>query len=392
MAAAGQPMVAGAASDGSPGRLAAVVPARSPRSSPARRVRRLWRRISHGRRLRALRSDGALLVALTLASVGLCWAGTAWPRLFPESTLALVVLAGGLMLRRRSLLLLHVVVAATLAYAVVGRPSVGIGSVGVVVVTGAAVLVLSRTRTRLGVPGTSGETMLVDLRDRLRQQGEMPPLPAGWHAEIVLRPAGGDSFSGDFLVASRPGDGATLEVGLVDVSGKGRSAGTRALLLSGAFGGLLGSMAPGGFLQAANSYLLRQDWDEGFATAVHVVVDLASGEYVVRSAGHPPIAQFAAGSGRWRLRDAARGPALGVIPGATYLGETGRLGRGDALLLYTDGLVEVPGRDLSLGIDRLLGHAERLVTRGFRHGARTLIDSVASGRSDDRALVLIWRT
>ena len=42
-------------------------------------------------------------------------------------------------------------------------------------------------------------------------------------------------------------------------------------------------------------------------------------------------------------------------------------------LLYTDGLVEVPGRDLSVGIDKLLGEAERLVPRGFTGGGEVLV-------------------
>ena len=234
--------------------------------------------------------------------------------------------------------------------------------------------------------------MLVDLRDRLRAQGEMPDLPAGWAAEVVLRSANGASFSGDFLVASRTTDGATLELAIVDVSGKGLDAGTRALLLSGAFGGLLGALPAKEFLSAADAYLLRQDWEEGFATAAHLVLDFGSGDYVVTTAGHPPAAQFHAGSGRWVLRDLTEGPLLGVTQDATFTGESGRLDRGDALLLYTDGLVEVAGRDLSEGIDKLLGEAERLVTKGFRHGARRLIDAVAAGGGDDRALVLIWRT
>jgi serine phosphatase RsbU (regulator of sigma subunit) len=65
---------------------------------------------------------------------------------------------------------------------------------------------------------------------------------------------------------------------------------------------------------------------------------------------------------------------------------------GDALLFYTDGLVETPDRDLSIGIDRLLGMAERLVTGGFTSGARTLMSAVPDTESDDRACVLIWRT
>ena len=174
------------------------------------------------------------------------------------------------------------------------------------------------------------------------------------------------------------------------MSGKGLQAGTRALLLSGAFGGLLGSVPAGEFLAAANRYLLRQDWDEGFATAVHLVVNLKTGEYECYSAGHPPIAQLAAGSGKWSLLDTV-GPALGILDDVAYRPTHGKLAPGDALMLYTDGLIELPGRDLSIGLDRLLGAAETLQTRGFNGGADRVVDAVARKTNDDRAIVLLWR-
>jgi serine phosphatase RsbU (regulator of sigma subunit) len=207
----------------------------------------------------------------------------------------------------------------------------------------------------------------------------------------VLRPAGGAPFAGDFVVSSCADGGRRLDIALVDVSGKGVEAGARALLLSGALGGLLDAMEPTDFLPAANRYLIGQDWDEGFATAVHLSLDLDNGAYLIESAGHPPTAHFDAGSGRWSLLDTA-GPALGLIPKATYDADRGFLRPGDALLLYTDGLVEVPGRDLTVGIDKLLGAAEHLVARGFRGGAALLVEQVASDGSDDRGLVLIWRS
>ena len=63
-------------------------------------------------------------------------------------------------------------------------------------------------------------------------------------------------------------------------------------------------------------------------------------------------------------------------------------------MLYTDGLVEAPGRDIDAGTDRLLGEAERMLSAGFARGAPGLVSNLqgAGSGSDDCALVLIWRT
>ena len=349
-----------------------------------------WRLSTYARR-HLTHSQGVVLLGLSAcaAAMGaLFLQDSMW---FPLPSLVLVLLAGGFLLSVRALVLLDLVVAAVLAFELSRADDVPPGGVAVVASTAAMVHLLARSRGRLGVQGTRGDSMLVDLRDRLTAQGEMPALPAEWSAEVVLRSAGGASFSGDFLVATRSDDGRHLEVALVDVSGKGVDAGTRALLLSGAFGGLLGSVPHEEFLPATNRYLIRQEWEEGFATVAHVMIDLASGDYVVSVAGHPPAVQFAAGSGRWRVSEASEGPLLGIFPDAKFVSERGRLDRGDALLMFTDGLIEKPGQDISVGIDKLLGEAERLVTRGFRHGARRLIDRVAAAHNDDRAVVLVWR-
>ena len=82
------------------------------------------------------------------------------------------------------------------------------------------------------------------------------------------------------------------------------------------------------------------------------------------------------------------------LHGAAAQSEQGVLQRGDALMLYTDGLVEAPGRDIDVGTDRLLGEAERMLTSGFRAGAPALVAAMQReiGGSDDCALVLLWRT
>jgi hypothetical protein len=265
------------------------------------------------------------------------------------------------------------------------------GSYVVLGIVAAIALKQSVDRQRLGLSAGRGEAMLLELRDRLRLQGELPGLPGGWNAEVEQQQAGGSSFGGDFLLAALTDRGRSLELVLVDVSGKGVEAGTRALMLSGALGGLLGAVPPHRFLQAANEYLIRQQWGEGFATALHLTVDLGNGRYRITSAGHPPAVHYSGGNGVWQVVE-PKGVVLGLLPDADFGSVEGELRRYDALLLYTDGLVEVPGRDLELGIDRLLGAAERLIPRGFDGGAQRLLADAAPAASDDRALVLLWRS
>ncbi|WP_405742025.1 serine/threonine-protein phosphatase [Streptomyces sp. NBC_01525] len=342
-------------------------------------------------------SDGPALAAL-LFSVVLIAGGTLWhPEWFGPTALVLPVIAGGLLLRPANLLALYAASATALIVEAAlfgpydeGPDRITPGTVLIVAAVGLTGLLIAQFRSRVGVPWRRGSTMLFDLRERIRVQSELPRLPEGWHHEMALRPAGGQSFSGDFVVASRTQGGNILEVVLTDVSGKGMDAASRSLLLSGAFGGLLGSLPPNSFLPAANGYLLRQDWDEGFATSIHLVLDLESGDYELLSAGHLPALQLCAGTGRWEEKS-GEGPLLGVYDGAQFDPVKGRLRPGDVLMMFTDGLVESADRDIAEGMDRLTGEADRYVAAGFAGAAWHLIEAVAKDVNDDRALLLICR-
>ena len=332
----------------------------------------------------------ALLVALTILVFLLTtFAGL---RAMPALGLVVPVVLGGIVLERPALRLLALVVVC--AYVAEGTEKgwaqLRWGSALVLAIVIAVAVELARDRERLGLSAGRGESILLALRDQLLRQGELPALPRGWNSDVALRSAGGTTFGGDFIVSALSGDGRRLELAVVDVSGKGLDAGTRALMLSGALGGLLGTIAPEKFLAAANTYLLRQEEIEGFATAVHVTIDLTTGHYRLSSAGHPPAAHYSGGSGRWGLVE-LDGTLLGLLPDARFDVAEGQLNPYDALLLYTDGLIEAPGRDLSVGIDRLLGGAERLVPRGFAGGASAIVEEVAPVANDDRAVVLLWR-
>lgn len=261
----------------------------------------------------------------------------------------------------------------------------------VLVASMALLFALARSRAHHGVRTFDGDRMLADLRDRLFRLGDIPPLPVGWRAERAFASAHGHAFAGDFNVTVLDRDEGRLEMILTDVSGKGQRAGTRALILGGVMGGLLGSAPSQEVLSMTNSFLDRERWDEGFATAVHVGVDLETGEAVVASAGHPAAVHYDAGSGRWRPVLGGRGPALGVVPEADFPQARLTLQRGDALLVCTDGVIESRGRTLDDGIDWMLGTAEASLVNGLPGLADHLVRNGRAGHDDDRAVVVVWR-
>ena len=341
--------------------------------------------ITRNRRAAFILSAAAIAISVAAVHVSVSW--------FSPGVMILPILAGGLLLWPRALRIFFAFVAAAVVYNAV-KGKAGAGIVATIALTALFADVLARTRKKLGVLGLRGDQMLIELRDRIRAQGKLPDLGEGWGSSVVLKAAGGSEFGGDFVVSSF--DGKILEVALVDVSGKGIDAGTRALLLSGAFGGLLGSVPREEFLPACNAYMRRGPAREGFVTAVHLSLDLASGEYLISSAGHPPAVHYDGAAGRWRITR-AHGIVLGVVAdlhSVSSESEHGVLQRGDALMLYTDGLVESPGRDIDAGTDRLLGEAERMLATGFKAGAPALVATMQReiGGGDDCALVLIWRT
>jgi hypothetical protein len=360
-----------------------------------RSVRRAAGRLNYQVRQQFITRNRRVAFGLTLIVVAIAVAAvhvSAW--WFSPGVIILPILCGGLLLWPRALRILFGIAAVGIAYDV-AKHKAGAGIVATIVVTAVFADVLARTRGKLGTRGLRADRMMIELRDRIRAQGTLPELGDGWGSMVVLRPAGGSSFGGDFVVSHS--DGKSLEVALVDVAGKGMDAATRALLLSGAFGGVLGSVPRESFLPACNAYLLRGKAAEGFVTAVHFAVDLATGEYTLSSAGHPPAVHFDANTGLWRVTQ-ARGMVLGVVTdllaAAPDLPEKGVLRRGDAIVLYTDGVVEAPRRDIDEGIERLLGEAERMVVTGFKTGAPELVTTMqrAIGSGDDCALVVIWRT
>ena len=241
-----------------------------------------------------------------------------------------------------------------------------------------------------GSPRWRQQRLLLDLRGQLGRLSAAPPLPAPWQLQVASRAAAGDLFGGDFVVSQRTRAGRILDLVVIDVAGRGLLAGTRSLMLAGAVAGLLGAVEPPRLLPAVNDYLLRQDWTDGLATACYVHLELATGNYRIYNAGHPPPAHRHTGNARWST-ERTHGPALGVTDGVAWPGGDGRLAAGDTLLLYTDGLVERPGRDLDEGLALLLDQTERLLHSGVEQVVMRLMATARGRLDDDRTAALLRR-
>jgi serine phosphatase RsbU (regulator of sigma subunit) len=255
-----------------------------------------------------------------------------------------------------------------------------------------ALILFASSRQQSGLPGPVSEAMLTDLRDRLQSQGTIPQLPDGWRSQSAMLAASGVGYGGDFLVANVHGEtdhGRRLELILVDVCGKGVGAAARALQFGGALGGLIGALPPRQLFSAANNFLLRQNSPETFATAVHVLLDLETGDYQLTSAGHPPALVWSRADGEWGV-DQARGTALGIVATPELHMTKGRLAHGDALLFYTDGVVETRTAHLDEGVAWLQREAGRAIAPGFQGAAKRIIEKVSRG-DDDRAVLILDR-
>lgn len=127
------------------------------------------------------------------------------------------------------------------------------------------------------------------------------------------------------------------------------------------------------------------------ATCLYAEYDPVSGHCRMASAGHPPPAVIDP-DGHARYIDLEPGPPLGV-GGMPFEPTDIALAPGSILMLYSDGLVSGPDRDLDNGMRRLLDQVERLdLTHLDLHKVgRDLLDAVADAPRDDDTTLLLAR-
>lgn len=333
--------------------------------------------------------------AITAASILATAMVVLFPVVISHSVFVPMLVAAGLFLSGRWLV--RGIGVVLIAYAVGAYLTWGVNGVQLSVLLVMSLVVgivapLTSARASAAVPLTVGSGMLSDLRYRLDVQAQLPKLPKNLHVETCVMPARGDAFSGDFVVAAERN--GKLAIALTDVSGNGPSAATRALLLSGALSGLLAEMEPAQFLPAANRYLIRQGWRDGFASAIHLCLEMETGAFCLGTAGHPAAVHYHARHRRWEILSGAHGLLLGLFDQGEcdYDRVDGVLEPGDALVLYSDGVIEGPGGDLVAGTHQMLASAQSAMAHGLCGAAERICGASAElGGADDRSAVVIWR-
>jgi PAS domain S-box-containing protein len=193
---------------------------------------------------------------------------------------------------------------------------------------------------------------------RTLQRSLLPPaLPAIRGIDLAARylAAGhGNEVGGDFYdcFATAPGEWAVV---IGDVCGKGaEAAAVTALARYTIRTSVLHDRRPAAVLRELNEAILSQHADFRFCTAVHVALrptDDGGADACVAVGGHPlPLLVHADG----RVVPAGRaGTLLGVLADPEVHEEDVHLDPGDALVLYTDGVIEASPLDDALGPERL---------------------------------------
>ena len=113
------------------------------------------------------------------------------------------------------------------------------------------------------------------------------------------------------------------------------------------------SMASGELLARLNQFVCRGTEKHQFVTLSYGVWDANAHTFTYSNAGHPPVLHYQAETGCVRELDAG-GIVLGVYENMIYPMESVSLQAGDALVMYTDGIIEATNNaDEVFGVDRL---------------------------------------
>lgn len=219
----------------------------------------------------------------------------------------------------------------------------------------------SRTLARATTdPNHSEQRALEDTGAHVLQEAFLPAvLPRTQRLELAASylPAKDAPMGGDWYDAFPVDGGMCLVVG--DVSGHGlQPAAVMAQLRNAVRAFADEDPRPEVVATRLNRMLCRLEPDET-ATAIIAIWDEELGTILRTVAGHPPVLRCRANETKY-LHTGAGDVLLGAVPSWEYHSEPKFMRPGTTLLFYTDGLVEMRGRSLDVGMQLLLEFVEGL--------------------------------
>ncbi|WP_405508140.1 SpoIIE family protein phosphatase [Streptomyces purpurascens] len=198
----------------------------------------------------------------------------------------------------------------------------------------------------------------------------------------LLGRVGGDWFDAVKL----PGGRTAFVVG--DVMGHGLNSAAMMGQLRTAVQTMAGLDLPPAQLLRNLDDLAQRLGDTYLATCLYAVYDPIASELHLANAGHIPPVLVRADDGRSELLDLPTGAPIGV-GGVPFEAERLRVEPGDRLVMCTDGLVEVRGEDIGVGLATLCESAAHPAA-SMDDACDTIIRSLntCGGRKDDVALLM----
>jgi serine phosphatase RsbU (regulator of sigma subunit)/anti-sigma regulatory factor (Ser/Thr protein kinase) len=180
---------------------------------------------------------------------------------------------------------------------------------------------------------------------------QLPQLP-GMDVAVRYLPAGaGMEVGGDWFDMLELGDGRVV-VAMGDVVGRGvRAAALMGKLRTSLEAYAFDGRSPEEVVERLHSLMERQHRAE-MATLLYVVIEPDRASAELASAGHMPLLiRGANGEARFAARDVS--PPLGALPFVRFEASRIDVEPGSALVLFTDGLVEVRGTSIELRLEEL---------------------------------------
>lgn len=223
----------------------------------------------------------------------------------------------------------------------------------------------------------------------------------GWVHSKPVEPA---VQGGDVYYLSVCSAGLLSRIVLADVAGHGQEVGESAVTLRNLLRQHVNAFDQSELMRGINdSFQNGSDESVQYATAAVLGYYCETRQLIFANAGHPPVLWYRAAQQTWEwlheetpyAEKSVEGLPLGLIAGTEYTQTAVRLGLGDLILMYTDGVTEsVNDASAELGYNGLLALARSLPVHEPAQVGSALLASLACFRGasqpfDDLSVILL---